>query len=438
MLQFHIPEGKRILNIGCGLGDMLASLRPSLGVGVDGEGTVIEAARRRHPDLMFGIGEADGFEVEAGPFDYIVLANAVGGFRDVQSVFRHMRRYAGPHTRIIIAHYNYLWEPVLKLGELLALKIKEPYQNWLPLGEIDNLLALEGFETIRTRQCVLLPKKVPLLSWFLNRIGANLPLLWRFGLVEMAVARVAPSGNGLAKGLSVSVVIPARNERGNIESIIRSIPPMGSSVELVFVEGHSNDGTYEMIEQVAKLVPKKRIKLLKQHGEGKGDAVREGFEHATGDVVIIYDADMTVAPEDLPKFYDAVATGKGELVIGNRLVYQQEEEAMRFLNLLGNKLFGMIFTYILGQRIKDTLCGTKALLRSNYGDVLRQRQVFGKGDPFGDFDLIFGAAKAGLKISEIPVRYRSRKYGKTQIRRFYHGLLLFRMAWRGIRKIKFV
>lgn len=437
LLRFLIPEGQRVLDIGCGQGEFLNHLRPSSGVGVDLSPAMIERAREKFPHLRFFVDDAEELSLEEGPFDYILLSNTVGYLQDLQKVFRRLMRYSTPDTRVVITHYNYLWEPVLRLAGWAGWKIQEPFQNWLSISDMENLLCLEGFETIRSRQAVLLPKRIPILSTLFNRYLSQLPLIRRLSLVEALVARPVPVGRQRGE-LSCSVVVPARNERGNIEPVVQRIPDMGRHTEIIFVEGHSRDGTPEEIRRVAAAYPARDIKALTQDGEGKADAVRKGFEHARGDVLLILDADLTVTPEELPKFYDAVAAGKAELAIGSRLVYSLQKESMRFLNLAGNKFFSMAFSYLLDQRIKDTLCGTKALLRRNYMIIARHRSYFGDFDPFGDFDLIFGAAKANLRIAEIPVRYHARAYGETQIRRLHHGLLLFRMVCTAMRKLKFV
>ena len=239
------------------------------------------------------------------------------------------------------------------------------------------------------------------------------------------------------KNYSVSIIIPARNEQGNIEKAVLRTPAFGSNQEFIFIEGGSSDGTWDEIERVTKNYPEKNILCFKQTGQGKGDAVRLGFDKASGDVLMILDADLTVPPEDLPKFYNAIQQGTGEFINGCRLVYPMEKEAMRFLNLLANKFFGVLFSWLIGQHYKDTLCGTKVLFRRHYEQIADNRGYFGNFDPFGDFDLIFGANKQNLKTVEIPVRYKERTYGSTQIKRFYHGMLLFRMCWFAAKKIKF-
>jgi glycosyltransferase involved in cell wall biosynthesis len=264
------------------------------------------------------------------------------------------------------------------------------------------------------------------ISRFANRFLAHLPVFRWFVWTNWVVARPIPRAAPVPP--SVTVVCPCRNEEGNIVQAVRRLPALGSHTELIFVEGHSKDGTLEECRRVAAAHPEVDIKVMVQSGKGKGDAVRLGFAHATGDMLIILDADLSVAPEDLPQFYDAMVSGAGEFVMGSRLVYTMDPKAMRFLNLLGNRFFGLLLSVLIGQPIKDTLCGTKVIWREDYAHLAAGRSHFGDFDPYGDFDLIFGAAKLNLRIVEIPVRYRERTYGAPNISRFADGWLLLRMS----------
>ena len=443
--RFVIPEGGRILEIGCGTGDLLNAVAPGWGVGIDFSDSMLSIARSKYPHLEFKRMDADQLTLEES-FDAIILSDLIGDLEDVLAVFRQLHKVSIPDTRIIISYYNFLWEPVLKLGERLHLKTKQSLQNWLPMADVMNLLELSGFESVKHGTRLLLPLNVPILSWVLNKLLAPLPLLRHLCLVEYIVARPSPCASGVCHSVveganarwSTTVVIPCRNEVGNIEAAVARIPALGRHTEIIFVDGNSTDGTVEKIHEVMERFDgEKDIKFISQgKGKGKGDAVRKGFATASGDVLIILDADLTVVPEDLPKFFEPLASGKAEFVNGSRLVYPMEKQAMRFLNLLGNKFFSVIFTWTLGQRIRDTLCGTKALLKDTYERIAANRSFFGEFDPFGDFDLLFGAAKLNLKIVEVPVRYHERTYGTTKISRFRHGLLLLRMAAVAFRKFK--
>ncbi|HEX7524511.1 MAG TPA: bifunctional class I SAM-dependent methyltransferase/glycosyltransferase family 2 protein, partial [Candidatus Deferrimicrobium sp.] len=437
IVRFHIPRGASVLEIGCGTGDLLAALAPSRGVGIDISPKAVEIARSKHPGHTFLAGDAEDIPLSE-PFDYILLSDVIGYINDVQSAFEQLNRVCRPRTRVILTYFNYLLEPVLRAGERLGIKRPQPDQNWLSLADLQNLLSLAGFQTVSMGYKVLLPVRLPLLSSLCNRVVANLPLLRKLCLVETIIARPAPVPVP-EESLSCTVVIPARNEKGNIENAVRRTPEMGKHTEIVFVEGNSRDGTAEEIERVIAAYPDRDVKIVRQgSGVGKGDAVRKGFAAAIGDVLMILDADLTVPPEDLPKFLKALCSGRGEFVHGSRLVYPMEKQAMRFLNTLGNKFFSLAFTWLLDQRFKDTLCGTKVLYRRDYERIAAGRGYFGDFDPFGDFDLIFGAAKLDLKILEVPIRYRERTYGTTQISRFRHGWLLLRMCLFALRRIKLV
>jgi SAM-dependent methyltransferase len=435
-LRFLIPPDSSVLEIGCGAGQLLASLRPGKGLGIDISPKMIEAAKRNFPHLQFEVGDLEDLHIEE-QFDYVVIVETIGHVDDIQLAFKQLHKVCKPDTRIIIVYYNYLWEPLLKFSETLRLRRKHLLEHWLPLEDIANLLELNDFEVIKKGYRFLLPIYIPFVSAFFNKFLANMPFFRKLSLIETIIAR--PRGyRKLPEEVSCSVIVPCRNEKGNIERAVLETPDMGRHTEIIFVEGHSQDGTLEECERVKKKYPQRDIKILVQDGKGKGDAVRKGFAHAKNDVLMILDADLTVPPEDLPKFFDAIVSGKGEFINGSRMVYQMEKEAMRFLNLLGNKFFSKAFTYLLEQRIRDTLCGTKVLWKDDYQRIIAGRTYFGEFDPFGDFDLLFGAAKLNLRIVEIPIRYRERTYGRTQISRFKHGLLLLKMTFFALKKIKFI
>jgi SAM-dependent methyltransferase len=432
--QFLVPPGSSVLELGCGTGDLLNALKPKRAVGVDFSAEMLRIAKETYPDLEFREADVEGLEDWGETFDIIILPDIVGHLQDIEETLRRLRAFCKPESRVIIAYYNFLWEPVLKLGEILGIKMPQHYQNWLATGDICNLLVLTNFQVVKTECRLLMPKRVPVLSNVVNKYVASLPGIRRLCLCRYIVARpVDLRGN---KDYSATILIPCRNEKGNIDAAVQRIPEFGSHQEIIFVEGHSADGTLDEIKRVTQAHPEKEIKWMVQEGEGKGNAVRKGFAAARGDILMILDADLTVPPEDLPKFYRALAEDQGEFINGCRLVYPLEKQAMRLLNLLGNKVFSLLFTWILNQPFKDTLCGTKALFKKDYEKMQSGRSYFGEFDPFGDFDLIFGAVKQNLKVVEIPVRYRERAYGVTNIQRFRHGWLLFKMTFFAYRKIK--
>ena len=432
-----IPAGSKVLEVGCGNGDLLASLKPQPGIGVDFSSGMISLARERHPGLTFIEANAEEIQLKE-KFDFILLSDMLNEAWDVQALFEHLKKYLNPQGRVLINVHSRLWELPLRLAVKLGLSKPGLGENWLTIPDIINLMNLSGFESVKTSREILFPVGIPLLAPFFNRF---LVRFWPFNhlaLTNFIVARLHPESTPKGKTPKVSVIVPARNESGNIENILSRVPQMGGGTEIVFVEGHSSDQTFEAIQKGIANHPKLECQSMQQTGKGKGDAVRLGFSKATGDILMILDADLTVPPEDLPRFYEALAAGKGDFINGVRLVYPMEEEAMRFFNLIGNKFFSLAFSWLLGQPVKDTLCGTKVLWKKDYERIAANRHVFGDFDPFGDFDLLFGAARLNFKIVDLPIRYRARTYGSTNIERWKHGWLLLRMVAFAAKRIKFI
>ncbi len=431
-LNLIIPEFADLLELGCGDGTLLAMLACRSKTGIDASAKQIAAAETHCPAASLVCGDACEAAVDAA-FDIVLVSDTLNHCDDAQALLEAAGRFARPEARLVITTYNTLWHPVLSLLTVLGLRAPQPDLNWLSAADTRNLAELAGWEIIKSEGRILVPTPIPVVSEFLNRCIA--PLVPILCLTNIMVARKPRKLPGKP---SVSIIIPARNEAGNIPAAIKRIPPFAPDIEYIFIEGHSTDNTWSEIEKVKAGHPDKKIRIARQTCRGKGDAVRLGFSMATGDILMILDADLTMPPEDLPKFYRAVVDGRCDFANGCRLVYPMEKKAMQFLNLCANKLFGILFSWILGQPLKDTLCGTKVLTRKNYEAIAANRAYFGDFDPFGDFDLLFGADKLNLKIRDIPVRYRDRTYGSTNISRFRHGILLFRMVGFAARKLKFV
>lgn len=369
--------------------------------------------------------------------DYVLLNGTVHYERDVLEMLNHLQDCLDGSERVLFVYYSMLWKPFVWFASKIGIRSRTPEQNWIAPEDLENFCYLAGLEIIRHDLKLLCPVPIPFLANFVNRYLAPLPFFRLFTMLNIVIAR--PLKAARQGRPSVSVIVPARNESGNIDDILVRCPMMGPEDEIIFVEGGSADGTWEKIQQAASAYTgAHRLIFARQKGQGKGDAVRLGFELATNDILMILDADLTTPPEELPKFYNAIAGNKAEFVNGSRLVYPMEKEAMRFSNIVANKFFAAAFSFVLGQRFKDTLCGTKALSKAHYQRLAAAREFFGDFDPFGDFDLLFGAARMGLKIVEVPVHYRERKYGTTNIQRWRHGLILLRMLIFAARRLKFL
>lgn len=443
LIQRVVVPNSRILDIGCGDGEILQQLQASSAYGIDLDQDAITKARAALPNFTFATEAMETFEPpDEQVFDYILLSGVVEQLDDIHSVFQKLHSFATCDTRLVIVSYSRAWQPVIRLAELLGIRRKPSDENWVPPDEIENLLAQSHFELVSRTSGILIPIKIPVISRIINRWLAPLPLFRAFSAVTVTVARNhSPSFVAMEKPM-VSVVVAARNEAGNIRELVRRLPVMSEDQELIFVEGNSLDKTWDEINTVISeshgQVRNIQLRVIKQPGIGKGDAVRAGFEIARGDILIVLDADLSVPPEELPRFIESLQNGVCEFANGSRLLYPMERHAMQFLNILGNRLFGITFTFLLGQQVRDTLCGTKALWARDYQKIVLNRSHFGDFDPFGDFDLLFGASRLNLRIRDVPVHYKERTYGSTNISRFRHGALLIRMTLIAARRLRFV
>lgn len=453
-LRSIIPPGSSVLELGCGTGNLLAALRPSRGMGIDLSPKMVERARVNHAGLVFEVGDAENFRVDEA-FDYVVASDLIGELGDINAMFECVQAASRPSTKLILTFHSPTLEEVLRMAQRSGLAMAPFRQNWVGAETARGLLALSDMRVVQEQHSLLVPVSIPVVSAAVNGLLAGRRAFKYFDLLNVMVAETVPDRPAPTR-LRCSVIIPCRNELGNVEPAVERMPDLGADAEIIFVDGASTDGTKEKIEEVIERYRgMKDIKLILQMPEaqyaddkddpdaptvmlklGKGDAVRKGFDAATGDVLMILDADLTVPPEDLPRFLRPMATGKGRFINGTRLVYPMEERAMKFVNYLGNWFFSKLFTWLLEQPIRDTLCGTKVLLKSDYEQIKAGRKHFGEFDPFGDFDLLFGAARLGLPIVEVPVRYRRRLAGVSKVRVSQHGWLLVGMSLVAFRRLK--
>ncbi len=427
VLQFAIEPGKRVLELRCETGHMLASVAPSYGVGVEIGKEMVECAQRQNPDLRFVQSDLENLALDE-TFDYIIF-NHIFDTVDILSALERLRRHCHPETLLLVINYNYLWQPILELATKAGLRSKLSEPNWVSENDIRGFLKLAGFRPVRKHRLLLFPKWIPIFSAMLNDLVARLPGMRRLCLMQIMAARpLTPPMR--EEEVTVSVVIPCRNEVGNIKPAIERIPPMGKHTEIIFCDDKSTDGTAEEVRRMQALYPEKDIRLVEGPGICKAENVWTGFRGARGDVLMILDADLTVMPEELPMFLRALVTSRGDFVNGSRLVYPMQQLAMKFLNLLGNKFFGALFSFLLDQRLKDTLCGTKVLWRKDWIRMEKSLGTWGIKDLWGDYELLFGASKLHLEIVEIPVHYQERIHGVTKMTKvFANGVRMLRICW---------
>ncbi len=435
-LKFIIEPGKRVLLFRSELGQLLPGIEPKEAVGVDICGRMAELASKKYPAYTFISADPETVELN-GAFDYIVFYS-LGDIIDLERAFINAGRFATEDTRLIVINYNYLWQPLVVFAEKIGWKVPQPTQNWLNIPVIENILYISGYEVIKKYHQILLPIGIPVISWLFNDVIAKAPFIKNLCFLQVVAAKKI-ADRPKDKAYSVSVIVPCKNEKGNIEDAVKRIPEMGRGTEIIFCDDKSTDGTADEVERMMREYPGRNIRLVHGPGICKAKNVWTGFEAATGDILMILDADLTVVPEELPYFYNAIAEGRGEFINGSRMIYPMQGQAMRSLNIIGNKFFSMSFSYLLGQRLTDTLCGTKVLWRRDWPRIRALLGSWGIEDRWGDYELIFGAAKLHLKVVEVPVHYFERVYGETKMtKRLTNGLIMLRMCMAALRKFKFV
>jgi len=402
-----------------------------------GDSGILRQAIDAPAKIVSQSGDLGGVLSESG-VDVVLFNGNFNHSTDIQGLLETVRPHLARHGRVVVALYNWYFAWLYRLADRLGLRQGPPIVTFITRSDLVQIARLAGFELVRLRPVAYLPWHFFGLGTLVNALMPAVPGARWLSFVTVAVLR--PVLGTERERPSLTVVIPARNERGNIEDALRRLPDFGAPTEVIFVEGNSSDGTWEEIQRVAALWDGRagvRVRSFQQEARGKADAVRLGFSHASGDLLTILDADLTMPPERLTRFYDAYCQGAADFVNGTRLVYPMEGEAMRLLNHLGNVFFAKMLSFVLDVRLGDSLCGTKLLSRRDYARFVRWRRDFGDFDPFGDFELLFPAAVLGTGIIDVPVDYRARTYGTTNIRRFRDGAILFRMTMTGLLRIKF-
>jgi len=421
-----VPDAS-VLDIGCGTGDVLNFVGPRTGVGLNVADRLTRLARQKYPNLQFHTVDADAVSLSDGfrP-EYVISVNLLDHTYDVFELLASVRECVTERTLIVITTSNPLWAPLLWLASRIGRRSRESTRNFITNRDISSILRVLGFDVVEAALALPVPVRIPLLSSVLNAALPDLPVLRYASSTQYVAARPRIP----REPLSVSVVVPCFNEEGNVRACAERVPDMGAATEIIFVDDGSADGTRAAV--LAAMEEDPRVRLIAYNANhGKANAVRAGFDAAQNDVLMILDADMTVAPEDLPKFLAPLQGGTAEFVNGTRLVYPIEGHAMPTVNFVGNKAFCLLISWVLRQRVSDTLCGTKALLRRDY----RSMPLSGS-DRWGDFDLLFGAARQKLRILEIPIHYRERAAGESKMNVRRDGPRFLRASLAGWRMLR--
>jgi len=423
-----VPPGGRILELGCGTGDLLAALDPTVGVGLNVAGALTVLARRKHPQFQFETVDVDQAKITPNVVpEYVLLNNMLDYVYDVWDLLENLRPVVTGQTLLVMTSNNPLWGPLLRLASWIGQRVPDSPRNFITNRDIRSVLELQGFDVVEEGMALPVPRRIPLVAPLLNTLLPEIPIARYASSIQYIAARLRAPRNALR----CSVVIPCHNEEDNIDECVRRLPELGSATEIIVIDDGSTDGTRRRVETLMRADPRVRL-IAYDTNHGKANAVRAGFEAARGDVLMILDADMAVRPEDLRKFLKPLQNGTADFVNGSRLVYPMHGRAMKFANFFGNKAFCFLVSWIVRQRVSDTLCGTKALLREDY---LRMPRA-GK-ERWGDFDLLFGAARLKLRIVEIPVHYHERRRGASKMRAMREAWPFLEACWHGWRMLRF-
>ena len=418
ILDRYVSKGKTVVDLGCGHGSLLAHTQPSRGLGLDISERMIEYARYKFPQLEFKTTAIEDISL-GETFDYVLMINVLDHLHDMWDVLKGVENLVHEGSLICITTLNPLWQPIFSIAETLKLKMPEGPHNYVQIDDIINLLKIFDYSVLKKEIILPVPKKIPILSDLLNAVVSHIPGLRNLGAVQVVIARKEVSSP--ERSYSCSVIVPCHNEEKNVHECAETIPQMGKGTEVIFVNDGSTDETENELYKITQRYPHIKVVSYKEN-KGKGHAVRKGFEQATGDILMIFDADLTVPAADLHEFYYPLAHHKAEFVNGSRLMYPIERLAMRTLNLWGNFFFGMLVSWLIGQRLTDTLCGTKAFFRKEFHRMKIQM------DKWGDFDFLFSTKELNLKLVEIPIHYKMRRTGISKMKTFQHTLLLSRVC----------
>lgn len=417
--ELVVPPGQDVLLVGYDGDWDLAALNPRRGVFLCTDEGVAGPTR---------FARYSGYDLRpiAGTFDYIILKNALGSCPDIGTFLCELSRLCRPETRVIVYSYNYLWKPGLRLAEQLRLKRRGGLQNWLSIRDLNNALTTAGFQRTAVARWQICPFRLLGLGPLVNAVGRFLFFLDWLKLNQFQVFRPLPPAP--LPDESVTICLTCRDERDNIEPIVRAIPELTPAQEILFVEGHSTDGTRAEIERVIQAYPEKNIRVIGQPGKGQGDAIRAGFSQARGNIIILLESDMTSPPENVRYVYEALRRRYAEFLEGSRFIYPLSLQAMPLANQLGNGSFAYFFSWLFGGHLTDVLSGIKAVRKTDFEKIRARWNEWGIDDPFGDFELLFGAVRLGLLCAEQAIHYRPRPYGQTKTRVWYHGYILAKMA----------
>lgn len=356
-------------------------------------------------------------------YDCIVLSDMFEVNDDILGLLKLLKKNLNNDGTILLTSITPIWDGVLSILEMLNLKNKSKKRSYIHLNKLSAVLDTINFQITGKRTRQYFPFKLFYFGNIINNFLEIILYFFNFGIRSyFTIKEIEDTAE--KDVLSKTIIVPAKNEEGNLNELINRIPYLGNNVEVIISCGISNDNTLGMAKSLKS--DNFIIKVIEQTSKGKANAVWEACEQSSNDLIAILDADLSVDPEELSSFFELIETKKCDFVNGTRLIYSMEKGSMRFINNFGNRLFQYVVSKIIRLPLTDSLCGTKVFKKNLYEKIKKWQSVVKIKDPFGDFDLLFAAAYSSQKIVEYPIHYRARKYGTTQIRRFKDGFKLIK------------
>ncbi len=325
----------------------------------------------------------------------------------------NLSRIVGDNTKIILLSKNMVWMILIKILKLFF-SFSPKKNNFLPSSYLDNLYSSCNLELIRQEKIIALPINIPFLTKIINRIF-RLPLLNFFCMSNIAILKKKIKNSSNHKDLKISFIIPCKNEQDNIKVFEQKINENTEPDEYLFGDDNSSDKTSDEIDKLIEKLSDKKI--IKYNGPGicKSENVYKGIDLSSGDIIVIYDADHTVSFEDIKFSVSIMKKTNVDFINCTRMIYPQKDGAMKFANFIGNTIFASLFSLLFKKKITDTLCGTKIFYKKDWEKIKENTSQWGMKDLWGDFDLLIGAYKNNLKITEVPVTYYERRENETKM-----------------------
>jgi len=366
----------------------------------------------------------------------VILTFPLNNFVNLVGFFDKLDSSLNEEAKVIVSYYSKIWKPFFFIFSLFGLIRNYKNSLFFSKDTLEIFLRTGNFEISKKIPNYFIPFNIPIINKFLSILINFLPFLDNLSVTKVFYLR--KKNYKKRQNKKISLIIPCKNEQGNILNIVTDAKKeLIIPYEIIFVDDKSSDNTFQIIIDCKKKFSDVDIQVTKGPGKGKSLAVNEGIKIATGYYSIIFDADMTVNMKDINVFYNAISNGNADIINGSRLVYKPYTGAMRYLNFLGNKFFSKLSSFITGELITDTLCGSKCFITKDFKIFNEFKDNNNINDIWGDFNILYSSNFYGLKCIDLPVRYYERVEGETKMKkRFYFFLNMLSTSIKAMNRFK--